>query len=369
MGLSFGEVRNVLAYSALIHPDQEEAFVARIKQWQKSPYNFPKGTNVGKGVRAVYGADQFFQLAFVIELLRIGLPPERAILFTESMWLAVSTAIYDTLVCMGGAARHQHYLTVRIESLAGLQVKEHPGKYGYYLSVGTLTSRDFQLAFPDHDFVQLPGQRPEFARAWTRVHRSLRGDIILELDSWLVLVLRAMKECGIHLSVFSADLAKWKKLAPKSHARFHGPFSTADLEPEDAELNERIDARPYVTPKHMIDWALELLDLPDRFAARRSEPDEAAEMDVSRLRVRWTEYEPDTPEAEAVSGDKYIADMKAWLAKNDPELLARIEKDMAQRGRHYNSHVRAYRKQRDMLNRERRSPARKGKDAPAENGQ
>lgn len=82
--MQYRELEAVLAKLIGVYPDRRPRFQARLKQLQRM--GFPEGVNAGRSARAEYRADQLFKLAFVLELLQIGITPERAISFVQTWW-------------------------------------------------------------------------------------------------------------------------------------------------------------------------------------------------------------------------------------------------------------------------------------------
>lgn len=74
--LGFATVAGALARVNLIREDARSAFDARLKHFQR--LEFPPGTNTGRGRAATYGIGHVLQLAFALELVQLGVPPERA---------------------------------------------------------------------------------------------------------------------------------------------------------------------------------------------------------------------------------------------------------------------------------------------------
>ena len=89
--MQYRELESALAKLIGVYPDKRPRFQARLKQLQRM--GFPEGVNAGKSARADYRAEQLFKLAFVLELLQIGITPERAISFVRSWWDKIRRAL------------------------------------------------------------------------------------------------------------------------------------------------------------------------------------------------------------------------------------------------------------------------------------
>ncbi|HEY9091747.1 hypothetical protein [Parasphingorhabdus sp.] len=72
---TYAEVEAILAQTYGISDTQLPGFRARLKNLQR--IGFPEGLNTGRGKPAIYNGGHLFQLAFAIELLLLGLTPER----------------------------------------------------------------------------------------------------------------------------------------------------------------------------------------------------------------------------------------------------------------------------------------------------
>lgn len=75
-----------------IAPKKRSAFQARLRHLQR--WGVPPGTNTGKGKAAAYGPIQVTMLGVALELLQLGLSPERAALLLANSggrWLSQMT--------------------------------------------------------------------------------------------------------------------------------------------------------------------------------------------------------------------------------------------------------------------------------------
>lgn len=75
--LGFRDLSHALARVHSIQPDKLYAFESRIKNLQR--LGFLPETNTGRGRKASYGIEETFLLALGIELLQLGVTPERVI--------------------------------------------------------------------------------------------------------------------------------------------------------------------------------------------------------------------------------------------------------------------------------------------------
>lgn len=77
MYLSYGELEDFLAKIHGVVPEKRTALKGRLKHFQR--LGWPAGTNKGKGARVQYGIGQTMCLAVGMEMLQLGLTPERVV--------------------------------------------------------------------------------------------------------------------------------------------------------------------------------------------------------------------------------------------------------------------------------------------------
>lgn len=77
MHLSYGELEDFLAHIHHVAPEKRTALKGRLKHFQR--LGWPAGTNKGKGARVEYGIGQTMCLAMGMEMLQLGLTPERVV--------------------------------------------------------------------------------------------------------------------------------------------------------------------------------------------------------------------------------------------------------------------------------------------------
>lgn len=77
MQITYSELEDFLAYAHGVSPEKRAALKGRLKHFQR--LGWPSGTNKGKGARVQYGVGQTLLLAMGLELLQLGLTPERVI--------------------------------------------------------------------------------------------------------------------------------------------------------------------------------------------------------------------------------------------------------------------------------------------------
>lgn len=85
MRLTFGQVERVLMRLHGVESDRRRITLrSRLQHLQRA--NFPPGVAVGRGRKFDYGADQFFQLVFALELAVARVPPVHATRIVLEGW-------------------------------------------------------------------------------------------------------------------------------------------------------------------------------------------------------------------------------------------------------------------------------------------
>lgn len=218
MPLTFAQAQFALAFVSQISPKRADAFEARLKQWQKM--GFPEGVNVGRGVRASYGATQVHQLLFMMKLLQVGLTPERAQKVVLSGWPAFKDAIVETILCRANGEDHLHYCLIQLDALS--ELKDDPSDH-MHVFVDMFTSDEIHEAFiSDEDFIEWQSENaslPDETDPALRQHQylsfltknRLATSIAIEVDSLLVLLWTGLVPIGLTPEVFASEIADWER--------------------------------------------------------------------------------------------------------------------------------------------------------------
>lgn len=77
MQITYRELEDFLAEIHRVAPEKKTALKGRLKHFQR--LGWPAGTNKGKGARVNYGIGQTMCLAIGMEMLQLGLTPERVV--------------------------------------------------------------------------------------------------------------------------------------------------------------------------------------------------------------------------------------------------------------------------------------------------
>jgi len=84
----FAEVEQALALVHTIADGKRSAFANRLRHLQR--LGFPPGVNTGRGTVASYGVGEVFLLGVALELMQLGLNPERAVQAITDDYFAVA---------------------------------------------------------------------------------------------------------------------------------------------------------------------------------------------------------------------------------------------------------------------------------------
>lgn len=201
--LTYGQTEEILASMTGIHPSRRPAFQSRLKQWQKM--NFPEGVNVGRGVRAAYGGDQFYQLAFMIEVVRAGLPPERGVEAITSAWGLLKLGLMFSASHMADNQLEQRFSLIRIDAFDDLIHVD--GEYRQGTTVTTVSRRDIEKydGLKIDDFEESdrgPGLIKHLAAMATEEGALRTSSIMVNTSSLLVRSWKAIIELGLDYPQF-----------------------------------------------------------------------------------------------------------------------------------------------------------------------
>ena len=114
MAFGFGQLVDLL-WS--LHPAAERStLAARLKYFQRG--GFPSSDiNVGTGARTSYNVEPFWQIVFVFELLRFGLPPALAMSLVRRAWPELAPTIGKCWILGDRHPAHDQLLTIRMPVL------------------------------------------------------------------------------------------------------------------------------------------------------------------------------------------------------------------------------------------------------------
>jgi hypothetical protein len=124
MGSGFGAVDGLFASLHNIRDDKRVAFRARLKHLQR--LGFPPGVNTGTGRAAVYGGEQIFLLGVALEMLQLGLSPERAVSVIRNNQTPISAAARIALTGIEMTPSGPRQMFLRFDPSALNELSTHP---------------------------------------------------------------------------------------------------------------------------------------------------------------------------------------------------------------------------------------------------
>ena len=207
MGLSFGQVVDVLTEANSLSPARRERFISRLKQWQKM--GFPEGVNVGKGARADYGAKQLFQLAFHLRMLALGLTPERAQSILKIAWNRIQDAITSVTILTAQGKGGGHYLLIGMAALT--ELKDGPDDGHMHIYVRPTEKWMIADSLEPDDKELTPDEIPEVDAMRLMVLDAMVNALIIEVDSIVWRIWVAMKKLNLSPSLLTDDTQEWVK--------------------------------------------------------------------------------------------------------------------------------------------------------------
>jgi hypothetical protein len=77
MQLIYREIEDFLSFAHLVDDEKRIALKGRLKHFQRA--GWPRGTNLGKGSRVLYGIGQTLLLILSFEMLELGMRPEQIV--------------------------------------------------------------------------------------------------------------------------------------------------------------------------------------------------------------------------------------------------------------------------------------------------
>lgn len=94
---TFGQVEALLAEANDIAPDKRQAFSARLKHLQRQGLR-GEGAQPGRGRAATQTFGEVMQLALAVELLKAGLPPQRAAQLVRLNWGSIRYSVFLSML-------------------------------------------------------------------------------------------------------------------------------------------------------------------------------------------------------------------------------------------------------------------------------
>lgn len=186
--MQFREVESVLAHLIGVFPEKRPRFQARLKQFQR--LKFPEGANAGKTARADYRAEQVFKLAMALELLQVGITPERAINYAQSWWPKIRKGLIHARIRQAPTA-----VLFFPKDFGGLTESDDSEQVAWTSSGGALMTIDLANAQDTMETASILAHQPRtviinLSRIWHEIMDSdvlseeARAEMIADVDDW-----------------------------------------------------------------------------------------------------------------------------------------------------------------------------------------
>lgn len=185
MSLAFGAVEDVFARLHGIREDKRVAFRARFKHLKR--LGFPPGTNTGSGRAAAYEGPEIFLLALALELLQLGLSPERAVgLITKNMFPIATVARMSVLTPGMDLNFYLQFDPSALSGLAEEDDEDSPFADLWYSGTGTLNEMMEGRSWTRVAIINVPAliERTFWLVSQTSAEEAESG--LLQLKAWLL---------------------------------------------------------------------------------------------------------------------------------------------------------------------------------------
>lgn len=217
--LSFGQLEACLAHIQQVSDDKRYTFQSRLKQWQKM--GFPAGTKVGKGTKVKYTFQHLCQIVLMMQMMRLGLTPERSIHMVNSGWPRFREGLLDAIDHMARVQPQITYAFVHVNALAELSWDATPWKdtvtvdiitdeelSGLWLGINETERWDDSEAIAAED-----KKRGYSSEAWVELVRmSLADTIVVEMNLIVMTCLFAIEQVvQMDPQSFAPEIAGWRK--------------------------------------------------------------------------------------------------------------------------------------------------------------
>ena len=226
-GLSFGQLEACLAHIGRVAYQKRYTFQSRLKQWQKM--GFPAGTKVGRGTRVSYTLAHLFQLVLMMQLLRLGLTPERSIKMVNAAWPKFRRGLLETIDHLAEREPPITYAIVHANALAEL---EWGGERSFEDTIGVDITNDAELTAlwygineaDEDDEAAIKAEedaRGYSSEAWVEwLRMSLADSLLLELNVIVMAVAFAVAqvaemdpaEFADEIELWRAESKRWEEL-------------------------------------------------------------------------------------------------------------------------------------------------------------
>lgn len=216
--LGFGQLEACLAHIQQVSDEKRYTFQSRLKQWQKM--GFPAGTKVGKGAKVKYTFQHLCQIVIMMQMMRLGLTPERSIHMVNSGWPLFRMGLLDAIDHLAKVNPQIVYAFIHVNALAELSWNPEPWKETVHVDIVT----DEMLAglwfgIDESDRWEVSEAKAAEAKkrgyseeAWIEALRmSLADTIVIELNLVVMTCLFAIEQVvRMDPKSFSREIAEWR---------------------------------------------------------------------------------------------------------------------------------------------------------------
>ncbi|WP_022684603.1 hypothetical protein [Sphingobium bisphenolivorans] len=127
---SFAQVSSILESVHRIAPVHSSAFRARLKHLQR--LGFPSGINTGKGKAAAYGFRELMMLAVALQLIEIGMSPEKATGICQANESDIVRYTVKAINLANSDKKMEYFLVVHHSSLENLRAEREEDQHDDY---------------------------------------------------------------------------------------------------------------------------------------------------------------------------------------------------------------------------------------------
>jgi hypothetical protein len=150
-----------------------------------------------------------------MELLRVGLTPERAIYAVQTVWTDLRAALFETVVCLAGEADHMHYTFIEVDALSKLT---DPDADHLHVYCRHAIDKHFNMASLLDEEKIPETERDAFHAMKHETLDKYARSIILETDSLVLRLWAAMEDLDISPALLRDDLLEWKRAIESKRA-------------------------------------------------------------------------------------------------------------------------------------------------------
>jgi hypothetical protein len=217
--LGFGQLEACLAHIQQVSDEKRYTFQSRLKQWQKM--GFPAGTKVGKGTKAKYTFQHLCQIVVMMQMMRLGLTPERSIHMVNAGWPRFRHGLLEAIDHIAKVQPQIIYAFVHVNALAELNWNPAPWKETVTVDIvsdeelaGLWLGIDETERWDDDEAKAAETKKRGYSsEAWVEMVRmSLADTIVIEMNLIVMTCLFAIEQVvRMDPKSFAPEIAEWRK--------------------------------------------------------------------------------------------------------------------------------------------------------------